>query len=271
MQSTYCEHQNRDRSVNDEQSPRELFQRGLDRRLLSDQRSEFLAMVLHEMRTPLHCIRLSVDILRQSEVRERHRDQLLNGLEQATDQVKNLTDDLMDLCQTTHPTFQLRTQPIDLVAAVKTGVECRRGDFERKGLLLVRDSCSESIWIMADAERFELVLGNLLDNAGKYTAPGDQVVVSVTVENREAVLRVEDTGQGIAPELLPQIFDPFVRENISPGRTTQGSGIGLLLVRTLMELHGGRVEALSAGRGQGSAFVARFPIPAGGTKNQSTI
>jgi signal transduction histidine kinase len=116
---------------------------------------------------------------------------------------------------------------------------------------------------MADAQRMDLVLGNLLDNAAKYTAPGGQVLVSLVAENGEATLRVRDTGIGIAPESLPRVFEPFMRENTPTGRPTRGSGIGLLLVRTLVELHGGRVEVSSAGRGQGSEFVVRLPILGG--------
>ncbi len=115
------------------------------------------------------------------------------------------------------------------------------------------------MWVTADSDRLELVLGNLLNNAVKYTEPGGRVTVSVEAAGAEVVLRVRDTGVGIAPDVLPFVFDAFVREGAPGARPRRGSGIGLLLVRTLAELHGGRAEAYSAGRGRGSEFVIRLP------------
>jgi len=148
---------------------------------------------------------------------------------------------------------------MDLAAAAHTAVERRRSDSERKGLRLALQIGAEPMWAMADQERLELVLGNLLDKAAKSTEPGGRVTVSVEAASAEVVLRVRDTGVGIAPEVLPYVFDPFVREGVPGFRRRQGSGVGLLLVRTLVELQGGRAEAASAGRGQGSEFVVRLP------------
>ena len=118
---------------------------------------------------------------------------------------------------------------------------------------------AEPVWVTADPERLELVLGNLLENAAKYTEPGSQVTVLVEATSTEVVLRVRNTGVGIAPDVLPFVFDPFVRERVPGVRPRRGSGVGLLLVRTLVELHGGLAEASSAGRGRGSEFVIRLP------------
>ena len=218
-------------------------------------------MVLHELRSPLSGMQLATQMLRYAEDRPPASDRLWVVLEKAIGQVNTLTEDLLDLCRTTHPTFRLHTRPMDLASMVHLVIERRRHEFERNGLWLALERGSKPVWIIADAERLELVLGNLLDNASKYTEPGGQVIVSVAVGHHEAVLRVEDTGIGIAPEALPSVFDPFVREGVAAGPKTQGSGIGLLLVRTLVELHGGRVEAFSAGRGRGSSFVVRLPLP----------
>jgi signal transduction histidine kinase len=167
----------------------------------------------------------------------------------------------MDLCQASHPTFQLRRRPLDLAAAAHAAAERRRFDFERAGLRLALEGGAEPVWVWADPDRLELVLDNLLDNAAKYTEPGGRVTVSVETMSTEVVLRIRDTGAGIAPEVLPFVFDPFVREQVPGIPRRRGSGIGLLLVRTLVELHGGRVEASSAGRGRGSEFVVRLPVP----------
>jgi len=229
--------------------------------LAANRRGEFLAMISHELRNLLGSILNGIAFVRDTESCLPQSDWLWTGLENATLQVQNLLADLMDLCQATHPTFQLRSRPMDLAAAAHAAVERRRSDFERKGLRLALQFGAEPMQVMADPERLELVLGNLLDNAAKYTEPGGRVTVSVEAASAEVVLRVRDTGVGIAPEVLPFVFDPFVRERVPGVRPRQGSGVGLLLVRTLVELHGGRAEASSAGRGQGSEFVVRLPAP----------
>jgi signal transduction histidine kinase len=216
-------------------------------------------MVLHELQDPLASILAGVAFVRDSAHMPPQSEWLWTGLENATRQVQNLLPDLMDLCQVTHPTFQLRRRLMDLAAAARVAAERRRSDFERQGLRLVLQAAAEPVWVRADPERLELILGNLLDNAAKYTEPGGRVTVSVETASAEVVLRVRDTGIGIAPEVLPFVFDPFVREGASGVRPRRGSGVGLLLVRTLVELHGGRAEASSAGRGRGSAFVVRLP------------
>jgi signal transduction histidine kinase len=184
---------------------------------------------------------------------------VLPVIERAVARVMDLSGDLIDLCQTTHPTFQLRCRQIDLAAAAQLAVELRRPRFEREGLLIEVQSGALPVQIMADPARLELVLFNLLDNAIKYTGRGGRVTVLVETENSEAVLRVRDTGVGIAPEVLPFVFDPFVQEGVSAGKPSKGWGVGLLVLRTLVELHGGRVEASSAGRQCGSEFVVRLP------------
>jgi signal transduction histidine kinase len=227
--------------------------------LAEDRRGEFLAMILHELRNPLGNILAGVAFLRDSEGMEPRSDWLWTGLEKSTRKVENLLTDLMDLCGATHPTFQLRRRPMDLAAAARTAVERHRCDYERAGLGLEFQSEVGPLQVSADPERLELILTNLIDNAAKYTEPGGRVTVAVEASAGEVVLRVRDTGIGIAPEVLPFVFDPFVREKAAGSRPRQGSGIGLLLVRTLVELHGGRVEAFSAGRGRGSEFVVRLP------------
>jgi signal transduction histidine kinase len=227
--------------------------------LATDRHGEFLAMVLHELQNPLGNILAGVAFVRETEGSLRQSEWLWTGLENAARQVQGLLTDLIDLCQATHPTFQLRRKPVDLAAAARAVVKRRRDDFERAGLMLTVAVGAEPAWVTADPERLELVLYNLLDNAAKYTEAGGRVRVSVEIAKSEVVFRVQDSGVGISPEVLPFVFDPFVREQVPGVRRRRGSGIGLLLVRTLVELHGGRVEVSSAGRGQGSEFVVRLP------------
>jgi signal transduction histidine kinase len=229
--------------------------------LAADRREEFLAMVLHELQNPLASILAGVALARDTEGLRPQSEWLWTGLEDATRQVQGLLGDLMNLCQADHPTFQLNRRPMDLAAAARAAAERRRLDFERQGLRLELHVRTGPAWVTADPERLELVLGNLLDNAAKYTEPGGRVTVSVEATAAEVVLRVRDTGVGIAPEVLPFVFDPFVREGASGVQPRRGSGVGLLLVRTLVELHGGRAEASSGGRGRGSEFAVRLPAP----------
>jgi signal transduction histidine kinase len=225
-----------------------------------NRRGEFLAMVLHELQNPLGSILAGVAFVRENEGSLRESEWLWTGIDNATRQVQGLLADLMELCQSVHPTFQLHRRPMDLARAVRSAALRRGADFERLGLRLVLEVGSEPAWVMADPERLELVLRNLLENAAKYTERGGRVTVFVSTTSTEVVLRVQDTGIGIAPDVLPFVFDPFVREAVPGSPTSRGSGVGLLLVRTLVELHGGRVEASSAGRGTGSEFGVRLPL-----------
>jgi signal transduction histidine kinase len=233
----------------------------LDQLLGAGRRGEFLAMILHELQNPIGGILAGVAYVRDAGGAPPRSEWLWAGLENATRQVQGLLADLLELCQAAHPTFQLRRRPMDLAAEARAIAERRRTAVERAGLRLALPFGDEPVWVNADPERLELVLGNLLDNAAKYTEPGGRVAVSVEAAGAEAVLRVRDTGVGIAPEALPFVFDPFVREQLPGARRRRGSGVGLLLVRTLVELHGGRAEAYSAGRGRGSEFVVRLPAP----------
>jgi signal transduction histidine kinase len=227
--------------------------------LAADRRGEFLAMVLHELQGPLGSILAGVALARDTGTFLQQSEWLWTGLENETRQVQGLLGDLIFLCQATHPTFQLRRRRVDLAAVAHAVAERRRPDFESAGLRLELPFGAEPMWVTADSDRLELVLGNLLNNAVKYTEPGGRVTVSVEAAGAEVVLRVRDTGVGIAPDVLPFVFDAFVREGAPGARPRRGSGIGLLLVRTLAELHGGRAEAYSAGRGRGSEFVIRLP------------
>lgn len=231
-----------------------------DEELAADGRGQFLAMVLHELRNPLTVISTGVcAMLRDAAVGREDPLSALPILQRALGRVMDLTDDLMDFCETTHPTFQSRCRPINLAAVAQVAVEQRRPNFEREGLLIEVQSGALPVHVMADPARLELVLFNLLDNAIKYTERGGRITVSVETDNTEAVLRVRDTGVGIAPEVLPFVFEPFVQEEVSAGKPSKGWGVGLFVLRTLVELHGGRVEASSAGRQCGSEFVVRLP------------
>jgi signal transduction histidine kinase len=226
----------------------------------ADDRSQFLAMVLHELRNPLSVIRTATcNMVRDAAAGREDALSVLPVIERAVARVMDLSGDLIDLCQTTHPSFQLHCRQVDLAAAAEVAVELRRPSFERQGLLIEVVPRALPVHVMADPARLELILVNLLDNAIKYTERGGRITVLVETENTEAVLRVRDTGVGIAPDVLPFVFEPFVQERVSAGRASNGWGVGLFVMRTLVELHGGRVEASSDGRQCGSEFVVRLP------------
>ena len=228
--------------------------------LAADRRGEFLAMVLHELGSPLSNILDGVALVRDTEGSLPQAEWLWTGLEKATRQVQGLLADLMDLCQASHPTFQLHRRPMDLASAVcrrrrsspvrprAPGARPRARGRGRSGLGFSRPGAPG------------VGPGQPARQCGQIHRAGGRVTVSVEATGAEVVLRVRDTGIGIAPEVLPFVFDPFVREGIPGVRPRRVSGVGLLLVRTLVELHGGRAEASSAGRGRGSEFVVRLPV-----------
>jgi signal transduction histidine kinase len=227
--------------------------------LAADRRGEFLSMVLHELRSPLSRIVSGISFARDVDCLSHEFDWIWTPVEDAVRQVETLMADLTGVCRTAHPTFRLQVQSMDLAATVRHAARRRQSDFDRNGIRLEIYAAAGPLRVAADPERIDWVVANLLENAVKYTEPGGTVIVTLESNGRDAICRVRDTGVGIAPDALPHVFDPFVRENVVGIRSKQGSGVGLMLVRTLVELHGGHVEATSAGRGKGSEFVVRLP------------
>jgi signal transduction histidine kinase len=231
----------------------------LDCNLTAEPRGEFFAMVLHELMNPLCAINLGVEALRGGNHDQSHPDWILTSIEASVGKVIRLSEDLLQLGHMTRPSFELQVESVDLVEAIRDSIIRRRRMFDEKRLCLHLQLSPAPIWTEGDIDRLELAIGNLLDNAIKYTPVNGRITVSAVVENSEAVVRVHDTGVGIAPEFLPFVFHPFARARNAIDSATKGSGIGLLLVRTLIELHNGKVEASSEGPEHGSTFVIRLP------------
>jgi CheY-like chemotaxis protein len=177
--------------------------------------------------------------------------------------VSRLLDDLLDISRVTHGKIELRKQTLDLVSAVVDVIQSTQGVLDTHGHSLVVSLPGEPVWLEADPTRLGQVIANLLNNAAKYTRPGGRLEVSLTSEGGQGVLRVRDSGVGIPPEMLSSIFELFTQVDSSLDRSGGGLGIGLTLVRRLVELHGGSVSAFSAGAGQGSEFVVRLPLSEG--------
>ena len=193
------------------------------------------------------------------EARTRLQQQARAIIERQVGQLTRLVDDLLEVSRITTGRIQLRQERVAVSGVVERAVETVRPLIDQRRHELTVSLPPQPIWLHADAARLEQVVVNLLTNAAKYTDEGGHIWLTVQQEGEEAVLRVRDTGVGIAPELLPRIFDLFTQAERSLDRSQGGLGIGLALVQRLVEMHGGTVEAYSA-LGQGSEFVVRLPV-----------
>jgi PAS domain S-box-containing protein len=241
----------------------EELRRRADDLLAADRRkNQFLNAMAHEMRNPLAPIRNSVELLRQAESGDPSFRTLRTMVERQVQQLAHLVDDLLDVSRITHGNIRLRKEPVDLRTVVERAIESTRPLVEMRGHLLTLDLPPHPLQLDGDAARLEQVIANLLTNAAKYTMPEGQIWLTLEHEAQEATVSVRDTGIGIPPDGLARIFEPFVQGDNPLPRVEGGLGIGLALVRSLIEMHGGSVEAHSRGLGQGSEFVVRLPLRA---------
>ncbi len=218
-------------------------------------RDQFLAMLGHELRNPLGAISLATAVLERGGDAARQRA----VLKRQTDHMTRLVDDLLDVARVTAGKIVLRRVPVDIVDVVRRAVQAHEPAARARSQTLELDTSRESLIIDADLVRIEQVALNLLGNAIKYTPPGGHIVASVGASGTEAILAVEDDGVGIAPEVLPRIFELFSQAERTLDRAQGGLGIGLTLVHRLVELHGGEVSAESEGVGKGARFTVRLP------------
>ncbi|HEV2950383.1 MAG TPA: response regulator [Gemmataceae bacterium] len=227
-------------------------------------KDEFLALLAHELRNPLAPILNAVGLIASSEGNGEVVHQAARVVERQVHQMARLLDDLLDVSRISRGKLRLRKEIVYLAELVERAVQTSRPLIESRRHQLTVSVPEEPIAVEADATRLEQVLANLLNNAAKYTNPGGRIEVMGAVENSQAVLRIRDTGKGIPPTMIQRIFEPFVQVDFSLHRSEQGGlGIGLMLVRRLMEMHGGTVSAFSAGPGLGSEFAVRLPaLPA---------
>jgi PAS domain S-box-containing protein len=219
-------------------------------------KDEFLAMLGHELRNPLSAVRNAVLSARLD---ARGVERALEIASRQTDQLARLIDDLLDVAQVTHGRIRLHRESVCLAEVIERAVQATRFLIEERGLGLSLSLPSEDVRVQGDPARLEQVIVNLVSNAAKYTGRGGRIEVLAERRAREAVIRVRDNGVGIAPEMLPRIFDLFVQAGRGLDRTQGGLGIGLTVVRSLVALHGGRVEAHSEGLGKGAEFVVHLP------------
>ncbi len=227
-------------------------------------KDEFLAMLGHELRNPLAPITHAVEMLELSDADPGLRRRMRGLIDQQVRILTQLVDDLLEMSRINRGKIRLRLARVDLAEVVWRGVAATDALIRERGHRLTLDLPPRPVPLLADPLRLEQVLVNLLTNAAKYTEPGGRIGVSAAVapDGQSVALRVTDTGMGIEAAMLPRLFDLFIQSERSLDRAEGGLGIGLTLVQRLVEMHGGSVEARSAGPGQGSEFLVRLPIAA---------
>jgi signal transduction histidine kinase/DNA-binding response OmpR family regulator len=222
-------------------------------------KNEFLSMLAHELRNPLAPIRNAVQILRLRGTDDPELRVVRDMIDRQVHQLIRLVDDLLDMSRITRGKIRLQTEVVDLASVVARAVETTRPLIETRQHELTVSLPPEPVCVRGDPVRLAQVLGNLLSNAAKYTEEGGRISLTVTHEGAEAIVAVRDSGVGIPPDMLASVFELFTQVDRSLDRAQGGLGIGLTLVRRLVEMHGGRVEARSDGPGQGSEFLVRLP------------
>lgn len=224
-------------------------------------RDEFLAMLSHELRNPLAAVSNAAHVLLREERADLNSQRACEVIGRETRQMVRLLDDLLDVCRISCGKTVLRKTQVDLSVLVAETAEVVASMMENRGLTLHVAVPETPVWIEGDAVRLRQVVHNLLSNAAKYTAPGGRVRLTLDAQPHRALVLVADTGSGIAPADLPHIFDPFYQGRAASHRGEAGLGVGLSLVRSLVEMHGGEVEARSPGLGAGTTFEVRLPRP----------
>src|SRR5262249_41590384 len=240
----------------------DLLERLRSERALRDadrRKDEFLATLAHELRNPLAPVCNALELLRRSDSDPEVREYARSVMDRQLGQLVRLIDDLLDRSRITMGKLQLRKERMEAAGVFDSAVEAARPLLESRRHELTVSLPPEPIVIEGDPTRLSQVLSNLLNNAAKYTERGGQVWLTAEHRDGEAVIRVRDSGMGIEAGHLPRIFEMFSQISPALERSQGGLGIGLSLVRGLVELHGGTVEARSGGRGRGSEFVVRLP------------
>jgi len=253
---------------------RKLLEDALQRRAddfaeLDRRKDDFIAMLAHELRNPLAAVSNAVQLLRLDRADAQVRQRAIEVVDRQIRHQARLIDDLLDVSRVQRNQIRLQLTRLDLARVVATEAEDRRAPLAQAGLSLTLELPPRPLWIQGDATRLAQVIGNLLGNAGKFTEPGGAISVSARAVGGAAEVVVRDTGAGITPEFLPHIFEPFTQADRSLDRRLGGLGLGLALVKGLVEMHGGSVRAHSEGVGRGAEITFCLPLEADAPETQS--
>ena len=225
----------------------------------NEAKDAFLATLSHELRTPMTSIMGWAQMLDEEELDPSTRATGVDAIRKSALIQAQLIDDLLDVSRITAGKMRLDTQTVELAPVITAAIQTVQAAADAKGVKLHAD-VGRTVRVTGDPHRLQQVVWNLLSNAVKFTPPGGDVYIVLSEENRQAVIEVRDTGQGVAPEFMPHLFERFRQADSSPTRSHQGLGLGLAIVRHLLELHGGTIGAESAGPGHGATFRVRLPL-----------
>ena len=222
-------------------------------------KDEFMATVSHELRTPINAVLGWTQMLRAGILSPERVERALEAIDRNAAAQSRMIEDLLDVSRIASGKFRLELEDVDMAALARIALDVVRPAAEAKTLTIETVAPDGLARLQADPQRLEQAIWNLLSNAVKFTPPGGRVKVEVGAESEHVTLTVSDSGEGIAPDVLPHIFERFRQGDASTTRTHAGLGIGLALVRHIVELHGGTVRAASGGRGQGTTVRVRLP------------
>lgn len=228
-------------------------------RQVSARKDEFLAMLSHELRNPLMPIKSSLFTLEKALPESERAVRARKVIDRQVGHLARLVDDLFDVTRISTGKLRLQSERVDFADVISRTAEDYRPMFADSGVELGLELAAKEGWVRGDPIRLAQVVGNLLQNAQKFTPAGGRVVVRLLEEGGDVILKVEDTGAGMTPELAARIFEPFAQGNQELARAQGGLGLGLALVRGITRLHGGDVVGASAGPGKGAAFTVRLP------------
>jgi PAS domain S-box-containing protein len=223
-------------------------------------KDDFLAMLAHELRNPLAPIRTALDLLQMPQADAGTAAWAIGVMDSQVRNLKKLVDDLLDVSRVMRGNIELRREPVDVADMVRSIIETKRTSDGADQLTLTVETPAAAVWIEADRVRAEQIVVNLLNNACKFTPEGGSVKVTVETDGHDAIIRVSDTGVGMSPDVIHDIFGLFVQGDHSLDRADGGLGVGLALARSLAQMHGGDIMASSPGLGLGSEFVLRLPL-----------
>ncbi|PYR75764.1 MAG: hypothetical protein DMF86_14330 [Acidobacteria bacterium] len=226
---------------------------------LNRAKDEFIATVSHELRTPLNALLGWVALLKTGHLEPVRQAHAFDVIERNSRAQGQLIEDLLDMSRVIRGVVRLDVEPIDVAAVLEAAIDTLKPAADARQISIDVDAPRGTAIVSGDRSRLQQMLWNVLSNALKFTAPGGHIDARVSVEETDVMVRVRDTGEGIAPEFLPHVFDRFRQETSNTKRTHSGLGLGLSLVRHLTELHGGTIAADSDGKGQGATFTIKLP------------